>query len=96
LFDVDVRVNKDKVIRIEVTDKDDVWQIAYQLQSDHNLDNALTAQLFVMLKQNYETSLAQRQQLAVTSRTALNQSVISEEQSEDADNESVQGDVHDL
>ena len=49
-----------------------------------------------MLKQNYETSLAQRQQLAVTSRTALNQSVISEEQSEDADNESVQGDVHDL
>ena len=52
LFDVDVKISKDKVIRIEMTDNDDPWKLSKKFQKQYGLTNGATAALFTMLQDN--------------------------------------------
>lgn len=54
LFDVDVKISKDNVVRIAMTDKDDPWQFSKLFQSKYSLTNGATAALYEMLRENYE------------------------------------------
>lgn len=54
LFDVDVRIAKDTVVRIEMSDHDDPWTMSQQFQNQYNLTNGATAALYNMLKDNYD------------------------------------------
>ena len=54
LFDVDVKISKDNVVRIAMSDRDDPWQFSKLFQSKYSLTNGATAALYEMLRENYE------------------------------------------
>ena len=54
LFDVDVRIAKNTVVWIEMSDHDDPWACSQQFKNKYNLSNGATAALYNMLKDNYD------------------------------------------
>lgn len=60
LFDVDVRVDKDKVVRIEMTDKDEPAEVSQYFKKKFQLNNAATNALYRLLSHNMAEELARR------------------------------------
>ena len=82
LFDVDVRVSKDQVVRIEMTDQDDAWTISSYFQQQYGLTKQANAALFELLQSNYENELVKRQQ--TTRANSSQQTQIEHEVSSDS------------
>ena len=61
LFDVDVKIAKDQVVRIEMTEADDPWKVSRYFQSSYNLTNEATAALYELLQQNFDSEMQKRQ-----------------------------------
>lgn len=60
LFDVDVKIAKDQVVRIEMTEADDPWKVSRYFQSSYNLTNEATAALYELLQQNFDSEMQKR------------------------------------
>ena len=63
MFDVDVRISADQIIRIEFGDKEDPWQVARQFQSVYRLSNEATSALYELLHNSYENELEKRREI---------------------------------
>jgi hypothetical protein len=60
LFDVDVKISKDQVVRIEMTEADDPWKVSRYFQNSYNLTNEATAALYELLQQNFDGEMHKR------------------------------------
>lgn len=60
LFDVDVRVAKDMIVRVEMTDNDDPAEVSQYFKKKFQLNNAATNALYKLLSKNMAEELSRR------------------------------------
>ena len=60
MYEVDVKLQKDKLVKIEVTEKDDPWAITKYFQNMYSLTTEATTALFELLRNNYDAEMSKK------------------------------------